>query len=61
MRSCKIRLDDGGRDRGRLTEKSLLLWVFLEPQNQGCVLKITRNRGIVMELGFSSWLRIGGR
>jgi hypothetical protein len=60
MRSCKIRLDEGGRYRGRLTEKFSLLGVFLEPQNQCLLLKITRNRGIVYELGFSSSLRIGG-
>jgi hypothetical protein len=58
MRSCKIRLDDGGRDRGRLTEKSCLLGFFLELQDQCCILKIGRNRGLVLELGFSFWLRI---
>ena len=59
MRSCKIRLGDGGRSRGRLMQKSCLLGVFLEPQDQCRVLKITRKRGIVLELGFSSWLPIG--
>jgi hypothetical protein len=60
MRSCKIRLDEEGRDRGRLTENSCLLGVFLEPQNQCLILKITRNLGIALELGLSSWLGIGG-